>query len=80
MAAAEGRRRVQFVLPHQTVVKLDLLKARMGAASRTEVLRVALELLHWACEHIARGEEVAAASGDEVEETIAIPGAYLPPC
>jgi len=72
-----GKRRVQFIFPDQTVKKLDRLKRLMGAASRTEVLKVALELLHWAVARMEKGEEIAAVRNDEIAETIAIPGADL---
>jgi metal-responsive CopG/Arc/MetJ family transcriptional regulator len=67
------KRRVQFIFPEQTIEKLDRLKEQMGASSRTEVLKIALELLHWAVARLARGEEIAAVRDDEISETIAIP-------
>lgn len=81
MKGAEGvtKKRVQFIFPDQTVKKLDLLKKQMGASSRTEVLKVALELLHWAFIRLDKGEEIAAVRGEEIAETIAIPGAHPPP-
>lgn len=72
-----AKRRVQFIFPDQTVEKLDRLKEQMGASSRTEVLKTAIELLHWAMTRRAKGEEIAAVKDDEVSETIAIPGAHL---
>jgi len=68
-----ARRRVQFILPEPTIEKLDQLKEQMGASSRTEVLKIALELLHWAVAHRAKGEKIAAVRGDEISETIVIP-------
>lgn len=69
------RRRVQFIVPQQTLGKLDRLKEKLGASSRTEVLKMAIELLDWAVIHLARGAEIAAVRDDEVAETIALPGA-----
>lgn len=54
-----ARRRVQFIFPNQTIEKLDQLKEQVGASSRTEVLKTAVELLSWAMSHLARGEEIA---------------------
>lgn len=73
-----AKRRVQFIFPDQTVKKLDYLKKQMGASSRTEVLKTAIELLNWAMVHLAKGEEIAAFKDDELLETIAIPSAYPP--
>jgi metal-responsive CopG/Arc/MetJ family transcriptional regulator len=70
-----AKRRVQFIFPAQTIEKLDRLKEQMGASSRTEVLKTAIELLHWAMARRAKGEEIAAVRDDEISETIAIPGA-----
>ena len=72
------KQRVQFIFPNQTVEKLDYLKIQMGASSRTEVLKTAIELLNWAMLHLARGEEIAAVKDDELSETIAIPSACPP--
>jgi len=71
------KKRVQFIFPDQTIEKLDRLKRQMGASSRTEVLKVALELLHWALIRLAKGEEIAAVRENEISETIAIPGAHF---
>ncbi len=71
-----ARKRVQFIFPSQTVQRIDRLKNEMGASSRAEVLRTAVELLSWAVLHLARGEEVAAVRGEEISETIALPGSY----
>lgn len=71
-----AKRRVQFIFPSQTIEKLDRLKKQMGASSRTEALKTAIELLNWAMLHLAKGEEIAAVRDDEISETIAIPGAY----
>jgi len=71
---AQGKTRVQFMLPQRVVERLDGLKTRMGASSRTEVLKIALELLHWAMLHRARGEDIAAVREGKVAEKIAIPG------
>lgn len=81
MKGTEGvtKRRVQFIFPDQMIKKLDRLKKQMGASSRTEVLKVALELLHWAVNRLAKGEEIAAVRGEEIAETIAIPGAHPSP-
>ena len=73
-----GKRRVQFIFPDQTVTKLDYLKKQMGASSRTEVLKTAIELLNWAMLHLAKGEEIAAVKADELSETIVIPSACPP--
>ena len=73
-----AKRRVQFIFPDQTVKKLDYLKKQMGASSRTEVLKTAIELLNWAMVHLARGEEIAAVKDNELAETIAIPSACPP--
>lgn len=73
-----AKRRVQFIFPDQTVKKLDFLKKQMGASSRTEVLKTAIEVLNWAVAHLAAGEEIAAVKGDELSETIAIPSACPP--
>jgi hypothetical protein len=70
------KKRAQFILPDQTIGKLDRLKRQMGASSRTEVLKTAVELLNWAVSHLARGEEIAAIGDDGVAETIAIPSGY----
>lgn len=70
------KRRVQFILPDQTVEELDRLKKQLGASSRTEVLKIAIEVLHWAMTHRAKGEEIAAVGDDKISETIAIPGAH----
>jgi|GEM_PF-2175892 len=72
-----AKRRVQFIFPDQMIKKLDRLKRLMGASSRTEVLKTAIELLHWAMARLAKGEEIAAVRNDEIAETIAIPGADL---
>lgn len=72
------RRRVQFIFPEQTIEKVDRLKEQMGASSRTEVLKTAIELLHWAMARRAKGEEIAAVRDDGVSETIVIPGAHSP--
>jgi hypothetical protein len=74
---AMAKRRVQFIFPGQTIEKLDRLKAEMGAASRTEVLKTAVELLYWAIARMARGEKVGAVRDDEISETIAIPGGHV---
>ena len=68
------KRRVQFIFPNQTIEELDLLKDRMGASSRTEVLKTAIELMHWAMARLARGEKIAAVKDDGIAETIVIPG------
>jgi len=73
-----AKRRVQFIFPDQTVEKLDYLKKQMGASSRTEVLKTAIELLNWAMLHLSRGEEIAAVKDHELSETIAIPSACPP--
>jgi len=73
-----ARRRVQFIFPSQTLKKLDQLKEQVGASSRTEVLKTAVELLSWAMSHLARGEEIAAVRDGKISETIAIPGAHSP--
>ena len=73
-----AKRRVQFVFPDQTIKKLDRLKEQLGASSRTEVLRTAIELLSWGVERLAKGEEIAAVRGVEISETIAIPGTHFP--
>ncbi len=73
-----AKRRVQFIFPDQTVEKLDYLKKQMGASSRTEVLKTAIELLNWAMLHLGRGEEIAAVKDNELSETIAIPSACPP--
>lgn len=70
----QRRTRVQFMLPNKVVERLDGLKTQMGASSRTEVLKIALELLHWAMLHRARGEDIAAVREGKVAEKIAIPG------
>jgi len=70
------KRRVQFIFPDETVKKLDYLKKQMGASSRTEVLKTAIEVLNWAMVHLAKGEEIAAVKDNELSETIAIPSAY----
>jgi len=70
----QSKTRVQFMLPKQVVERLDGLKTKMGASSRTEVLKIALELLHWAMLHRARGEDIAAVREGKVAEKIAIPG------
>jgi hypothetical protein len=69
-----ARRRVQFILPRQTIAKLDRIKDATGASSRTEVLKISIELLDWAVTHLAKGEEIAAVRDREIEETIALPG------
>ncbi len=71
-----AKRRAQFILPDQTIDKLDRLKKQMGASSRTEVLKTAIELLNWAMRHLDKGEGVAAVRNGETLETIAIPGAH----
>ena len=80
MQAADSatRRRVQFVFPCKTLEALDLLKEELGASSRTEVLKTAIELLRWAMSHLSRGEEIRATRDEELLETIAIPGAHFP--
>jgi len=69
------RRRVQFILPSQVIGKLDRLKDDMGASSRTEVLKISVELLDWAMVQLAKGNEIAAVHDDAITETIALPGA-----
>jgi hypothetical protein len=71
-----AKRRVQFIFPDQTIEKLDRLKGQMGASSRTEVLKTAIELLSWVMLHLDRGEKIAAVKDNEISETIAIPGAH----
>lgn len=71
-----AKKRVQFIFPDQTIEELDRLKEQMGASSRTEVLKTAIELMHWAMTRLAKGEEIAAVGDDKVLETIAIPGAH----
>ncbi len=71
-----AKRRVQFIFPSQTIEELDRLKEQMGASSRTEVLKTAIELMHWAMARLAKGEKIAAVGNDEISETIAIPGAH----
>jgi len=70
----QKKTRVQFMLPELVVARLDCLKGQMGASSRTEVVKIALELLHWAMLHRAQGEDIAAVRGGKVAEKIAIPG------
>jgi len=71
-----AKRRVQFIFPDQTIEELDRLKEQMGASSRTEVLKTAIELMHWAMARLAKGEEIAAVGDDKISETIAILGAH----
>lgn len=80
MAATDSatRKRVQFVFPRKTLEALDLLKEELGASSRTEVLKTAIELLRWAMTHLSRGEEIRATRDKELLEAIAIPGAQFP--
>lgn len=73
-----ARRRAQFVFPGRVIEKLDQLKEQMGAASRTEVLKTSVGLLHRAMSRLARGEEIAAVRDGRISETIAIPGARPP--
>ena len=75
--AMASKRRVQVVFPNQTIKKLDQLKEQLGASSRTEVLKTAVELLFWAEARLAKGEEIAAVRDDEISETIAIPGTHF---
>ena len=70
-----AKRRVQFVFPDRTIEKLDQLKEQLGASSRTEVVKTAIELLCWVGGRLAKGEEIAAVRGAKISETIAIPGA-----
>jgi len=71
-----AKRRVQFIFPEQIIKKVDHLKEQMGASSRTEVLKTAIELLHWTMARRAKGEEIAAVKNTEIVETIAIPGSH----
>ncbi|MCK4392837.1 hypothetical protein KAX17_08015 [Candidatus Bipolaricaulota bacterium] len=73
-----AKRRVQFIFPDQTIEELDRLKEQMGASSRTEVLKTAIELMHWAMARLAKGEKIAAVGDDKISETIAIPGTHFP--
>ena len=70
-----AKRRVQFVFPAQTIEKVDRLKDQLGASSRTEVVKTAIELLCWMAGRLEKGEEIAAVRGAKISETIAIPGA-----
>jgi len=72
-----AKRRVQFVFPEQTLTTLDRLKHQLGASSRTEVVKTAIELLCWVGGRLAKGEEIAAVRGTKISETIAIPGTHL---
>jgi|Deesub1362B_J571_1020462.scaffolds.fasta_scaffold00174_42 metal-responsive CopG/Arc/MetJ family transcriptional regulator len=68
------KRRVQLIFPERTVEQLDRLKGELGASSRAEVLKIALDLLNWAIKHLYAGEKIAAVKGNKIAETIIIPG------
>jgi len=77
---AKERVRTQFIFPRAAVEHLDRLKEELGVASRTDVLKIAIGVLHWVVSHLNQGHYITAKDQEkhQVYEMV-VPGVVFPP-